>query len=218
MSKKVPKKPGPALINPLSVMRKQSGTPAVDHPTEFIHGGQPWDTSRTRQRAEARGKEAALKDLALALIQLSSPRLTRLQLPEELDSAVRVAKTIPPSKAWQRQIKLLARLLAEVDHEAIQRDVADPTRRPKSVSPADRFATEWLARLTAEGDEALMALCAAHPEAPRQELRQALRAHRAGRPAAERSLRQLLAPLAPPQPEDEEADGDAVGDDVNSTD
>ena len=61
----------------------------------------------------------ALQKLGEQLVGLSSDQLKRIDLPEELASAVNEAHQIPQHEANRRQLQYIGKLMREIDSEPI---------------------------------------------------------------------------------------------------
>lgn len=184
--------------------------------TIFLRGNDDGRPSRTRRREEARAGEARVRELVEQLIGLGAARLRRLSLPEQLEDGILLASELPLNKARQRQVKLLARQLAELDHEAIRRRLAMPGGISKPRGNTNEYATTWLERLLTGSDGELDELLETHAELDRQQLRNLLRTARRVEPdgtrkapsakahkALQRSLQALKAPEVKPEDEEE---------------
>ncbi|MCA9645381.1 MAG: DUF615 domain-containing protein [Polyangiaceae bacterium] len=184
--------------------------------TIFLRGNDDGRPSRTKRREEARAGEARVRELVEQLIALGAAKLRRLDLPEQLEDGILLAGELPPNKARQRQVKLLARHLAELDHETIRRRLATPGGISKPRGNTNEYATDWLNRLLAGSDTELDELLGVHPKLDRQQLRNWLRAARRVEPdgtrkapsakalkSLQRSLQGLKAPVAEVSDEEE---------------
>jgi ribosome-associated protein len=150
-------------------------------------------SSRTDARKARISEEAALKELAQALVDLKPRQLQRLALPEDVHEAVRFAQSIPSAVAFNRQIRLIRQHLRRVGRAPIEarlEALRDGTLHAQEEAPAaepaplDGALQVWLERIEQEGDEALEALFSEHPSADRQAIRQRVRALTKARQAA----------------------------------
>jgi len=145
--------------------------------------------SRTEQTRAA----AAVNQLGVQLTTLSSHDLDRLELPERLRQAIDVSQNLKP-RSRGRQNRLIGQLLRAEDHEAI-RDRVDSLERAHRAGVQHEAMTErWLTRIVEEGDPAVEALIAKHPQADRQRLRLLTRNARQdpAKSTAKRARRELL--------------------------
>lgn len=191
-------------------MPKKPKVDDAETDTIFLRGNDDGRPSRTKRREEARADEARVRELVLQLIELGAAKLRRLELPDALEDGILLAAELPASKARLRQVKLLARHLAELDHESIRRRLAAPGGIAKPRGKTSEYAKQWLERLLEGGDGELDALIGEHTNLDRQQLRNWLRSARRVEPDGSRkppsakalkSLQQALSPLEPPVPD-----------------
>jgi ribosome-associated protein len=140
-------------------------------------------TSRTDLRREQNAREAALKQLARRIVELKPQQLAALELEEALLEAVQLARALPHAGARNRQIAVVRQHLRDMGQRAtaietrLNRGPSGAAAASSSGAPREASrALAWMERLASEGDRALAELCAQHPEAPRQQLRQQVRA------------------------------------------
>ncbi len=171
--------------------------------THLPEGSEELGPSRTQRREVRKRTQASLDSLAKLLASLPAKPLAALGLDPALTEAVRTLATIAPGSALARQRRLVAKLLREHDLDALeQRALLSVGRTPDDGGRAQRLE-HWRARLLDEGDAALAELCREHPDADRQQLRQAVRAAIAERGEAKstrrsKALYQLLKSLGEP--------------------
>src|SRR5688572_2127685 len=153
-------------------------------------------------RSELRRQALDVLGLAKALVELSDPELARVPLSDELRELVVDSRRITAQIARKRQMQFLAKHLRRAEDElpAIRAALAQDRDERRRDAAALHRVEAWRERLVREGDEALNALLAEHPDADRQRLRQlARRAHEdhlANRaPAASRELFRALREL-----------------------
>jgi len=143
--------------------------------------------TRTQRTKEA----TAVNELGLQIATLSPDVLDLLDLPERLREAIDVCQVLK-LRARSRQKRLICRLLREEDHEAIRSRVESLTEGPAG-NQQESLPERWLSRLVEEGDPAVEALIAAHPDADRQRLRLLVRtARRAPQAKKAKKARQKL--------------------------
>lgn len=184
---------------------------------------QPQAPEPPSNRLDRRAHRAAMihqRQLLLDVVAL--PVAVRRALPlndlvaEELDKLA----DLPPSPAHRRQLNRVKGLLQDEDLVVLEAAVAGDSPVPQ----AERVADRWLARLLAEGDEALAALLDSLGDdaaADRQRLRQLVRevrsAGEAGNASARRRLVRLLRRVVreAPAAEAEAGPGDDAPDPVH---
>jgi ribosome-associated protein len=141
-------------------------------------------SSRTDARTVRVAEETALKELAKALVELKPKQLPRLDLPEDLLEAVRFGQAISSPIAFTRHIRVIRQHLRRIGRapiqarlEALREGRLPPASAPSKTSESapDTAVRRWLERIQSEGDAALEALFAEHPDADRQSLRQRVR-------------------------------------------
>lgn len=159
-------------------------------PEENEHPGTPdAGTSKSQRKRDMH----ALQDLGAALVELSAERLARIDMPDELRSAIREAQHIARHEARRRQMQYIGRLMRNVD--------AAPLREALAVisgaSAAETARQHRLERLRARLLEDEAALTEIGNEFPgvdlgrlRQLRRNALRERDEGKPP--KSYRELF--------------------------
>jgi len=87
--------------------------------------------SRTDARLERKHTEAALADLAWAMVAVNDRQLAKLDLPEALLDAVLEARAVRSPRARDRALRVVRRELRAGDSAAIQARLAavDPGRK-----------------------------------------------------------------------------------------
>jgi ribosome-associated protein len=144
-------------------------------------------------RSERTRAAALVTRLGLRLAALSSEELDRLELPERLREEVDRCQRMKP-RARGRQHRLIGQLLRAEDHEAIRGRVESLRSGDRARVQQEKQNERWLVRLVDEGDAALEALIAEHPEADRGRMRALARSARqeAETPRSRRARRELL--------------------------
>jgi ribosome-associated protein len=142
-------------------------------------------TSRTDLRRKQTTRETELKRLARRIVLLKAQQLAALGLEEELLEAVQMARALTNAGARNRQIGVVRQHLRDMGAgiAAIEARLEPGASRGPAVSAVPSAARRdpsralaWMDRLTSEGDVALGELCGEYPAAPRQQLRQQVRA------------------------------------------
>ncbi|QDQ29106.1 DUF615 domain-containing protein [Chitinimonas arctica] len=158
----------------------------------------------------------ALQALGVALMELSKAQLKKLNLPEELQTAIKDAQKITANGAIKRQRQYIGRLMRDVDPAPIQAFLAslrgENSRQTAWFHQLERTRDELLA-----DDQAVAALITEHPQIDIQQLRQLVRNARTERAAQKppkhfRALFQFLKELYP-EPALLEKDADEAEDD-----
>jgi ribosome-associated protein len=137
--------------------------------------------SRTDAKEERVAVEEALARLAKELVAIKGPRLQQLLLPERLADAVHDAHLITSPAAQNRQLRIVRRELRNCDWAALRARlhhlIQHGTVPEEQSATADMSSSEhaWVVRLLSQGDAALSALIAEHPQADRVHFRQLIR-------------------------------------------
>jgi ribosome-associated protein len=124
--------------------------------------------------------EDTLVQLSEQLFGLGEKKLLELELPEELYEAVRLAQSLASARARSRQLRLVRRVLRDLEWGPIQERVLtllEHGRLPARTRPAgeSRLEADWVARLVGEGDAGLDAFLQEFARADRTHLRQLVR-------------------------------------------
>ncbi len=181
--------------------------------------GRDEDTGEFFSPSRSEQRRAALDVLELGeqLAAMTATQLGRLPIPEELLPHIRETQRITSHGARKRQQAFLAKQMRKLDDEVLDaiRDAMSKDGEAARRETAALHRVEALrdALLGDDGDAALTALLAAHPQADRQQLRQLLRNVREERaknkpPRAFRELFRVLRELLA-------QDGDASGEEAD---
>jgi ribosome-associated protein len=156
--------------------------------------------SRSQRKRDA----AELKELGDALVAMPASDLAKLPLSERLADAIELQRRITAHGGRARQRQLIGKLLRHEDTDAI-RAAIDAQRTDARLAAREFHRIEtWRDRLLSEGDPAMTALLASHPELDAQRLRTLVMTARheadVGRPpaAARELFRWLREALAQP--------------------
>ncbi len=117
----------------------------------------------------------ALQRLAVSLVDLPAEQLARLPLPEKLAQAIEQTRRITAHGALRRQHQYLGRLMRGADEAAIREALEAQQRVAAGQTRHFHTLERWRDRLIAEGDPALDALLAEHPQLERAPLRHFIR-------------------------------------------
>jgi len=137
------------------------------------------------------------------MVEQSTLGLDNLPLSEEAKEAYVEARRLGGKKSHRvglkRQLLFLAGVLRREEPEALEalRDAVERTPKNSPREMALQDLERWRGRLVAEGDEAVEAFLAKHPDGDRQRLRQLVRlVNGASTPEkAKRASRELFAAL-----------------------
>ena len=132
-------------------------------------------TDEQPSKSQVKRDMLALTDLGVQLVALPSATLKKLPLPDQLDSAIRECQAITKHGGRKRQIKLIGKIMRDVDADAIRLALEHLTAPHRAETQQFHFVEQWRDRLLEEGDSALAELLDEHPHADRQHFRQLLR-------------------------------------------
>jgi ribosome-associated protein len=145
--------------------------------------------SRSQLKREA--EEA--QRLGEQLSALNDAELDALGLPEVLATAIRDARTIRQHGALRRQRQYIGKLMRKVDIAPIRAALAEKERNRRREAGAFKGLETWRERLINEGDSALAAWLADHPDSDAVRLRTLVDAARnAPTPAARKTAARAL--------------------------
>jgi ribosome-associated protein len=138
----------------------------------------------------------ALQVLAQGVVSLPREQLEPLNLSEATWVAIDETARIKDLRARRRHFKRIAKLLAREDLDAVRALVHEDAAVKGAAAARHHRIEHWRERLIEEGDASLAELVALCPDVDRQQLRQLIRAARAGRdqgrPDAARKLFRML--------------------------
>lgn len=182
--------------------------------------GRDEDTGEFFSPSRSEQRRAALDVLELGeqLAAMTATQLGRLPIPEELLPHIRETQRITSHGARKRQQAFLAKQMRKLDDEVLDaiRDAMSKDGEAARRETAALHRVEALrdALLGDDGDAALTALLAAHPQADRQQLRQLLRNVREERAKNKppRAFRELFRVLRELLAQDGDASGEEAGD------
>lgn len=134
----------------------------------------PEDIDLTPSKSQRKRDMTALQDLGGELVKLSRERLQRMDLPENLLTAVLEAQRITSHGAIRRQMQLIGKLMRGVEADDISEQVAAIKGESDIAKAAFHAIERWRERLLAD-DDALTLWLAEHPESDAQQIRQLIR-------------------------------------------
>lgn len=145
----------------------------------------PEEEDRGPSKSQLKRESSALQDLGEELLALSPQQLERLDLPPELLDAVRLGQSISAHGGLRRQRKFIGKLLRHLDAESIRAGLERLREGHADTVRLLHRVEAWRDRILEEGDPAVNAFLAEHPEADRQKLRQLARDGRREREAGQ---------------------------------
>lgn len=168
-------------------------------------------------KSQVKREMDALQALGARLVTLSTDRLARVDMPDDLRDAVRDAQRFTKHEARRRQLQYIGRLMRNIDPAPIQAAL-DEIDGVSAAANARQHALERLRTRLMEDDKVLGEIAEAHPGADLQHLRQlrrnALKEQAEGKPPrAYRELFRVLRTLK----EEKEVKEDGHGSDEPGT-
>jgi ribosome-associated protein len=122
-------------------------------------------------RGQLKREAEQAQHLGEQLIALKESELAALDLPEPVADAIRAARTIRQHGALRRQRQYIGKLMRKIDIEPIRAALAD-REQDRHRNARDFKALEtWRERLLNDGDTALKAWLAEHPQSDAEKLR-----------------------------------------------
>lgn len=129
----------------------------------------PFSKSRHKRDAEHSQK------VGEALVALSASQLAKIELPDNLLDAIKLAHTLKSHEGKRRHLQYIGKLMREVDLAPIEHELSKLKATHTKKTDAFHLVEAWRERLIKEGDAAVQALMADYSQADRQQLRQLVR-------------------------------------------
>jgi ribosome-associated protein len=143
------------------------------------------DTPERPSKSQKKRDMHALQEMGEELVALAPARLERIEMPEDLRSAIREVQRLTKHEARRRQMQYIGRLMRDVDPTPI-REALDAVNGASAIETARQHRLERLRERLLEDETVLTEIGAAHPGADLTRLRQlrrgALHEHEAGKP------------------------------------
>jgi len=145
-------------------------------------------------KSQLKRESDALQKVGEELISLSTSDLDNMDLPDELDDAVRTARKIQSRGGLKRQRQLIGKIMRQIDNASVEKQLAIIKHKHDTNTVAFE---QWRDRLLANDKTALTEIINIHPDIDRQHInqlvRQALREQKQDKPpAAARKLFKYL--------------------------
>ena len=116
-----------------------------------------------------------LQKIGAELIKLPAAHLGKIELPENLSSAIQHAKSLTSNEAKRRQLQYIGKIMREVDVEPIKKALEYLQAGHKKQTEQFHKTEEWRDKLLSRGDQELNSFLAEYPDVDRQQLRQLVR-------------------------------------------
>ncbi len=137
--------------------------------------GDAGERESARLRREVTKYEKRLEAVARKIVDMKHEELQSFKLDEELIDAIAVARPLKPSKAKNRQIRLIVKFFRQWEEEKAEQILKEIEQGSEIKAALLQFAELWRNALIEHGDAALGALLSSSPELDRQHLRQLCR-------------------------------------------
>ncbi len=145
-------------------------------------------------KSQLKRESDALQKVGEELILLSTSDLDSMDLPDELNHAVRAARKIQSRGGLKRQRQLIGKIMRQIDSTLVEQQLAIIKHRHDTNTVAFRRVEQWRDRLLANDKTALTEIINHHQDIDRQHIsqlvRQALREQEQEKPPA--SARKLF--------------------------
>ncbi len=128
------------------------------------------EQSKTSRKKEMQ----ALQDMGEELVELSSSRLSELELPEKLMEAVLEAKKLTQFGAIRRQMQYIGKLMREIEVDEIRAKLALWDAQSKENAAELHQVERWRSRLLDE-ENAFEEFARSYPQADRTHIRNLVR-------------------------------------------
>lgn len=136
------------------------------------------EQTENKSRTEIKKEAERLQKLGEALLKLTPGELNRLDIPDELKSAINDARSISSRQAGRRQRQFIGSLMRRIDPEPIEHAlqlIRDGIRPATKKVSGTGIADDWYNRLMAGDNSVMETILSTSPEADRQRLRQLTR-------------------------------------------
>lgn len=152
-------------------------------------------------KSQLKREAHSAQQLGVKLLEAPESAWHELRLPDALINALTEARRLHARGAHKRQLQYIGKLMRDIDPQPIQAYFEQQRQQARLAAHRHHQLEDWRDRLIRDGDPAINALLAQHPDADRQHLRRlvrdAAREAAAGRPPkASRALFRYLRELA----------------------
>lgn len=130
---------------------------------------------RLPSKSQIKRECEALRKLGEELIALKAQDLDNMELPEDLDTAVRTARKLQSRGGLKRQRQYIGKLMRQVDSEAIAQQLDKIRHRHDTNTATFRKLESWRDRLLANDKSVLGEIIESHTDVDRQHIHQLVR-------------------------------------------
>ena len=126
-------------------------------------------------KTELKRQMIALQELGLRLTKLNKDQLEKMKLDDRLHGAIEEFHRIKSNGAQKRHLQYLGKIIRTEEREKIEHDLGLYEAGQQAHTQTFHKLENWRDRLINEGNSALQAYVAEHPNADVQHLRQLVR-------------------------------------------
>lgn len=109
------------------------------------------------------------------LLALKASEIDTLDLPENLEDAIRTAHKISSRSGLKRQRLYIGKIMRQIDSEAVEQQIKKIQHQHDTNTAAFRKLESWRDRLLADDKTALTEIIESHPDIDRQHINQMIR-------------------------------------------
>lgn len=131
----------------------------------------PEEESKSKRKKDM----LALQKMGESLTKLTPDQLAKMDLPENLLTAIQHSKSLTSNEAKRRQLQYIGKLMREIDPESIKQTLKHIQSIHEMNTVQFQQAEQWRTKLIEHGDDALNYFLNDHPKSDRQKLRQLIR-------------------------------------------
>lgn len=130
---------------------------------------------RLPSKSQLKRESEALQKLGEELLSLRTSDLDSMDLPNELNEAVRTARRIQSRGGLKRQRQFIGKIMRQIDSESIEKQLAIIKHKHDTNTAAFRKVEQWRDRLLDNDNSALTEIINSHPDIDRQHINQLIR-------------------------------------------
>jgi len=156
--------------------------------------------SHRPNKTQLKRENDALQKMGEELISLKPDELNNMNLPDELDDAVRTARKIQSRSGLKRQRQYIGKIMRQIDSDAIKQQIEKIKHKHDVNTASFKRIEKWRDRLIENDKDALTEIIEHYPDIDRQHINQLIRlaskeAKQEKPPAAARKLFKYLRDL-----------------------
>jgi ribosome-associated protein len=136
-----------------------------------LKSSEPEKPSKSQRKEEM----IALQKIGESLTKLTEEQLSKIDLPDNLLTAIKHSKSLTSHEAKRRQLQYIGKIMRQIDPESIKLTLKRMQLVHEKNTALFHQLEKWRPKLLAHGDEALNSFLHDHPEGDRQQLRQLIR-------------------------------------------